>query len=459
MSSASQAGAGIWRVLAFAVVTGLAAGAAQAQSLADALAQAYRHSHLLDQQRALTRVQDENVAAAVAALRPTVTASLSSTATDNALVNSLTNTISLTASMTLWNGGSNKLAVEAARETVLATRQALVNAEISVLLNAATAYMDMIRDMESVRLAENNVRVLSEQLQATRDRFDVGEVTRTDVNSAESRLEAARAELALRQGTLDISRENYNLAVGHYPGSLSRPPALPRLPATLRDAKSIARSRHPSIRQAQHQVKAAEIAVTRAKKAMGPTLSGSATLSDTDGTAGRGASATLTLSQTLYAGGALSAVYYQAMAQAEANRAALLQTVHTVEQGVAAAWNQLAIARATITARQKQIRASRVALSGIREEANFGQRTTLDILNAEQELLQAEVNLAVARRDEYVAAYSLMAQMGLLTASYLKLGVKTYDPEDYSEKTASAPGMAKRSKMLDKVLKRAGRKP
>lgn len=444
-----------------AVAFGLLAATApatRAESLGEALAAAYRNSAVLEQNRALARAQDENLASAVAALRPVVALSASSAYTNNAVTNATVNTLSLTASMTVFDGKARVFAREAARESVLATRQALRSAEINVLLQAVTAYMDVIRDSESVRLAANNVKVLTEQLQATRDRYEVGEVTATDVSTAEARLEAAKADLAFRQGTLDISREAYRLAVGRYPGKLAAPGSLPNLPASLEAAKALARRNAPAIAQAQHTVKAGEWAVKQARAGLGPTVSASASLSATDAVTGNAATANIALSQTLYAGGALAAAVYRARAQDEANRAALLQAVRTTDQAVAAAWNQLAIANASIAARAKQIRAARVALKGVREEANFGQRTTLDILNAEQELLTAQANLVTARRDQQVAAYTLLAQMGLLTARYLKLKVPLYDPEVYAKATASAPSMQKRAQALDKALKRAGRK-
>lgn len=436
----------------------LTASFAQADTLAGTLADAYRNSNLIEANRATLRATDEGVAQAVAAVRPTLaaTAALTSATSGTTGLSSVTRSLTISSSMTVYDGGQNQLAIKTAEENVKAVRQTLTEIEQSVLLSAVTAYMDMRRDTEFLRLEESNLEVIGQELQAARDRFEVGEVTRTSVNQAEARLEATRASLALRQGNLEIAREGFKLATGRYPGTLQAPPPLPRLPATRAEAQRLASQNHPSIMRAQHLVKAAELTAQRAKVAMGPSVSLTGSYAPTVN-ARPTSSISLSGTMTLYAGGALASAYGQALANAEKTRADLNQAARSVSQTVGNAWAQLRVSRATITARQKQIRAARVAFQSVREEARFGQRTTLDVLDAEQELKGAEANLAAARRDEYVAAYSLLSSMGLLTARHLGLSVQIYDPEENYNRVRTAPSMVKRNNVLERALKRAGR--
>jgi outer membrane protein len=441
-------------------VVGLVLSApASAESLTNALISAYNHSHLLDQQRALLRATDEGVAQAVAATRPTISSSVSGSSAYSAssgFTNLTSGTAALSATLSLYDGGSGKFAIQAAKENVLAARQVLINQEQTILLSGVTAFMDMRRNAEFLSLEENNIRVLGQEVRAANDRFDVGEITRTDVSLTEARLAAARGQLALRQGNLDIAREAYHIAVGHYPGTLDLPPLLLKLPLSLDEARSIAVRHHPLISQAQHAVKAAEWNVKRAHAALGPSVSFSASVSDSSTSSQLSRSISIEGTQVIYAGGNLLSLKRAANQSAEQTRAGLQQTVHSVRQNVANSWAQITIARASIVANQKQIRASRAAYRGVREEASFGARTTLDILNAEQTLLSAQSSLVASRRDEYVAAYNLLASMGLLTASHLGLGVKAYDPKEYYNNVKNAPASAK-FKALDRIFKRAGK--
>jgi len=225
-----------------------------AETLADALIAAYRNSNLLAQNQAVLRAADENVAEAVASLRPVVAFvadgqyGYSEELLDSGITVSaedLFANYSVTAQMTLFDFGRTQLAIEAAKETVLATREALISIEQQVLLSAVSAFVNVRLQQEIVSLRENNVRVIGEQLRAAQDRFEVGEVTRTDVAQAEARLAQARANLVVAQGDLAIARENYRAATGSYPGALSAPPAPPRTADTLDAARSVALRTHP----------------------------------------------------------------------------------------------------------------------------------------------------------------------------------------------------------------------
>ncbi|MBK1635248.1 transporter [Rhodovulum adriaticum] len=441
----------------------LAGGAAaRAETLTDALIAAYKNSHLLEQNRAVLRAADEDVAQAVAALRPVIQFSMDATYTDgNRKGPTVGTTVTsasadVTASLTLYDGGSNRLAIDAAKENVMATRAALIGVEQNVLLAAVQAYMDVFAAIQNASLAENNVRVLTQQLRATEDRFEVGEVTRTDVSLAQSRLAAARSNLVAAQGALANAREAYRRAVGKYPAGLSGIPSLPSLPKSTSSARDIAVRSHPDILQAQHNVTAAELNVARAKAAQGPSLSANAGLTAEDD-GGEYGFVGLSLSQTIYAGGGLYAAERQARANAERARAALLQSVRLIEEQVGSAWANLSVARAQIEATDRQIRAAQLAFEGTKEEARFGARTTLDVLDAEQELLDARTARVQAEANQYVAVYALLASMGLLTVEHLDLGIPTYDPLQYYNAVRNAPAKSIQGARLDRVLEALGR--
>ncbi|MDE9451019.1 TolC family outer membrane protein [Aliiroseovarius sp. Z3] len=438
---------------------------AMAETLSDAMAAAYKHSGLLDQNQALLRAADEDVAIAQAALRPTLSYAISHGWTNpNTSISGNSGwatSASLTAEFLIYNFGRGKAAVAAQKEIVLATRDSLISVEQQILLRAVKAYVDVRSAVENAQLQGNSVRVLTQELRAANDRFEVGEVTQTDVALAQARLAAARANEASARGNLAIAREEYRAATGDLPGSLSVPPALPMTAKTLDAAKAIARQGHPDILAAQHNVAAADLAIEISMAAMKPALVGSAETKwqDVGGADFVSNSVGVALRGTIYSGGKLSADYRKAVANAEAARAGLHQARLGVDQGVANAWAQLAIAAASLEATERQIRASRVALRGAREEAQLGSRTTLDVLNAEQELLNAEASRITAQSNQYLAAYSLLSSMGLLTAEHLKLGVVIYDPEAYYNTVKSAPvhRVSPQGKRLDSLLEALGK--
>jgi outer membrane protein len=441
---------------AFALALG--ASDTHAETLGDALAAAYTNSELLEQNRALLRAVDEDVAIALSSLRPVVNYAANATHDQNLFGTNFSATLSLSAELVLFDFGRSRLGVELAKESVLSARSQLIGVEQNVLFNAVQVYMNLIRAGEFVALRENNVRLITQELRAARDRFELGEITVTDVSIAEARLALSRANLAAAQGDLQIAREQYLAFVGRKPGTLAPPPAAPATAASLEEAKNIALRTHPSLASAQRQVNIGELNIAIVEAAMKPSISAgaSAQLDDLGNTSGR---LSLSLGGPIYQGGRLTAQYRKAVANRDASRAALLQAAITVEQNVGIAWAQRAVAAAQLEASEGQIRAARVAFRGIREELELGARTTLDVLDAEQELLDAEANRISAYTDYYVATYAVLREMGLLTADHLRLAVVQYDPEAYynAVKTAPIRKVSPQGEKLDRVLRGLGK--
>ncbi|MEO1639321.1 MAG: TolC family outer membrane protein [Pseudomonadota bacterium] len=444
-------------VLAFAA-TIAAPVALHAQSLSQALSDAYNNSGLLEQNRALLRAADEDVAQAVAATLPVLSWSITAdrtgvevpvrTGTNNALAR-------ITANIPIYSGGTNQLAIEAQKETVLGTRQSLRAVEQDVLLRAVQAYANLVRDTEFVRLRQNNVRVITQEFRAAQDRFEVGEVTRTDVATAEARLANARSLLASAQGNLAISAEEFRVATGEAPTGVRGVSPAP-VTRSLTDSQAFAVRNHPSILQAQHTVSAAELNIRRAEASLRPSVSGNAFIA-TDQDSNESAQIGVTISGPIYSGGLISSQIRQARSNRDSARSGLHLTVLGIEQQVANAYATLLVSRASREASDQQISAARVAFEGVREEATLGSRTTLDVLNAEQELLDAEANRIAAVSDEVVASYSLLSAMGLLTADHLNLPVQQYDPTEYYNLVkGTATFDSERGQALDRILDAIG---
>ena len=429
-------------------------GLAVAESLRDSLRNAYKNSGILVQNRALLRAADEKVADAVAALRPVISWSSRFAHAYNGPANTDSLVTSLNAEWLLYDFGSSDLQADALKETVLATRQSLVAIEQNVLLRAATAHVTYRRSAEFVSLRSANVELIEQELRAAQDRFDVGEVTRTDVALAEARLASARASLASAQGELAKAAAEYHAVVGRKPGDLVTPSSLPELPRDVSSAISTARSHHPDLIRVQHEVVAAELVLKASQLAYRPRLEAGAGLSNVDLDGELTRSLSLTVSGPVYSGGAIASASRAAIAQRDATRAQLHVAGLEVEQTVRNAFVVLEVARSTGEATDRQIEAASVAFRGVREEAALGARTTLDVLNAEQELLDARVSRISTQIDEQIASYSLLAAMGKLTATELDLGVKTYDPGEYYNLVKSAPrAKSKQGAALDRVLK------
>ena len=457
------------RLTSVSVVLALAAATApRAETLADALVGAYVNSGLLDQNRALLRAADEDVARAASALKPIlqwsadISKNFGRTRTGGLpLTNradALSGSISLIGSLLLYDFGATRYRVEAAKETVLATRSTLLDIEQQVLLRAVNAYMLVLQSLEFVDLRENNVRLLTQELRAARDRFEVGEVTRTDVALAEAQLAEARSGLAGAEGDLQRAIEEYRNAVGRTPTNLAPAPPLPTLTSDIEAAKALAVRNHPSLDAAQHQVAAAELLTNASEADMKPQFSGQARYGLTEtadsNSYNRVGSVGVSVGQTIYQGGALSSAVRRNMAQRDAQRANLLVTTKNVVQDVGNAYASLQSARAVIQSSERQIRAAEVAFRGVREEATLGARTTLDVLDAEQALLDARSLAVQARATLYVAAYTVLSSTGQLTARDLRLPVQIYDPAAYYNMVKdSPPVLSKQGKKLDRVLR------
>ncbi|WP_299592030.1 TolC family outer membrane protein [uncultured Tateyamaria sp.] len=449
------------------LVLGMGTSQATADTLADAMIGAYTHSGLLDQNRALLRAADEDVPIALAALRPivnwtgSITQDFGDVTTQTGISTSAESTdvlLGLNASLQLYDGGADRARVEATKETVLATRATLLNVEQALLLRAAAAFINVGRQQNFVALSQNNLRLLQQELRAANDRFEVGEVTRTDVSLAEAAVAQARSNLADSQRNLIQAQAEYTNVVGRRPGRLSALPTLPLTETRVAEAQAVAVRNHPDMEAARRQVSANELLVTAAVKDTLPvvTLDGSLAVQEDFGDEddARTGSVGISVTGPIYQGGRLSALERQAMASRDASRGNLHNVRHGVQQDVVNAISDLEAARASLAASERQIRAARIAFQGVREEATLGARTTLDVLDAEQDLLDAETNRIAAQADQYIAAYSVLEAMGLLTAQRLKLPVQLYDPAAYYNLVKDGPAKRSRQgKQLDRVLR------
>jgi outer membrane protein len=417
-----------------------------------ALAQAYQNNPQLNAQRAATRAVDENVAIALGGYRPRVsaTSSLSETYLETLTRSGATTTCvsgvncgavgsatyGVTATQTLFNGFQTGNRTRQAEAQVFSARETLRSTEQSVLLSAATAYMNLLRDTALLDLQRSNVTVLEATLRQTRDRFNVGEVTRTDVAQAESRLAAGRSSLLTAESNFITSKANYRQVIGVEPGRLL--PAMPvdRLsPRNLTGSMARARTEHPTITTAAYNVDVAQYQVKVAEGALYPTLTLQGAAQKQHGSTTNlttreslSASATAQLSVPLYQGGQEYATIRQAKETLGQRRLDLDTARDQVQSTVAQAWGQLQAAKAQIEATEAQVAAAEIALNGVREEARVGQRTTLDVLNAQQDLVNARASLVTAQRDRVVASYTVLSAVGSLSPQILGLGVPNYDP-------------------------------
>lgn len=427
--------------------TALMPVAGQAESLADALVMAYRSSPELAAGRANIKALGEAAVQARAGGRVQVQGSASFSAQLRSLSPAgrfqrlnrfvFPSSMQLDVTQPLYTGGQVENATEAAETRITAEQARLIASEQSVLLNTVISYANVRRDQTLVSLGRNNVRLIREQLRAARERFDVGEVTRTDVAQAEARLAAARSTLAASQGQLAISKEAYQRVVGQYPGKLQPMPPVPDLPKDIEAAFSIAMSDEPNIRAARLERSAAGSDVRSAIGALLPqvALLGQVLKTDTinvDDDAQTSASIGVQVTIPFYSGGANYSRIRQAQAIAEGADATITTLIKDVRQQVGIAWADLDVAKASIRAGNLEIRAAKIAFEGVQEEAKVGARTTLDVLDAEQELLDARGDVVSSRRDEYVASYNLLFSIGKLTTGHLGLDLgDTISLSDY----------------------------
>ncbi len=418
------------------------AGPAQAESLKQALADTYATNPELKAARRNLGAVNEQVPQALSNWRPEVTVSGSAgrerfeqssaffTSTDT--VTPLSGQVEVR--QPLYRGGRTQADTERAVMTVGAQRARLASSEQDILLRAAQAYMDVWRDQAVLRLNENNVKVLRRQLEATRDRFEVGEVTRTDVSQAESRLSQAIAGRVEAQGNLESSRAVYKEVVGHPPGELEEPAVPDGLSATREESISLATSDNPDVVAARFLEQAARREVRQITGELFPEAELVGRLSrgeNSTSSAASSESAEILAQVTvpLYQRGAVSSRVRAAKQTANQRRLELGTAERNAEQTAVSAWENLTAARAQIESFRDQVRAAEIALEGVRQEHQVGARTVLDVLDAEQELLDAQVSLVGARRDEIVAGYTLLSAIGRLRAARLELPVRIYDVE------------------------------
>lgn len=426
----------------------LSADGVTAETLESALAHAYSRNASLNAQRASVRATDENVARAKSGYRPQINASAdigrSFTEFDRGAggsnITRLTpRGVGIQVEQSIFNGNRTTNAVRQAESSVLGARETLSNNEQNTLFDAATAYMNVLRDTAILDLQRNNVEVIDEQLRQTRDRFNVGEVTRTDVAQAESRLAASRSQASLAEANLRASIAQYRQIVGVEPRQLAPGRPLDRLlPRTVDGALKIAFNEHPAIKAALHGVDVAELQVRIEQGALAPQVGVRGTVAQrfdnqVAGDSALTASVVAQLTVPIYDGGQAYASTRQAKETVGQRRLEADSIRDQVRAAVVASWGQLEAARAQIQAAQAQIDAAETALSGVREEARVGQRTTLDVLNAQQELLNARVNLITAQRDRVVASYAVVQAMGRLNSRALGLAVNHYSPTIHYE--------------------------
>lgn len=425
---------------------------ANAESIRDALAAAYKYNPRLDAERARLRATDEEVARANSGYRPTITGNAEVNHIDQSTRGPIFNQgkqvgiatnretfdprgYSVNLVQPIFSGFRTQSQVEEAEATVRAGRETLKGVEQSVLLEAVTAYMDVVRDQAILKLRENNVTVLSRELKAAQDRFSVGEVTRTDVAQAQARRAGAVSALDLARANLKTSRANFERTVGHPPSNLvDQQPHAKLVPKSLNEAIAVATRENPNVIAALYREQSSRYTVDRIRGELLPEVRLEAEYErfkdPSPGTYDREAGrVTGRLTVPLYTNGEVEARVRQAKQNHVANLQVIEQARSESQQFVVAAWAQLEAAKAQLISDNSQVEANRTALNGVREEERVGQRTLLDVLNAEQELLNAEVNLVGTKRNVVVASYNLLSAIGKLTVVDMGVTKVAYDPE------------------------------
>ena len=481
-------GCGLWSAQSSRIVIAVCLVATalpvRAENLPNALAKAYFNNPNLNAQRATTRATDENIPIAHSGYMPHVVAnadvgfeyeqfngSPGATATTSgssgitggtstgtggsgtgtgtstgvtsgatATAGSTTGTsvprgAGITVTQTLFDGLRTTNNIRSAESNIFGSRETLRNVEQSVLQSGAQSYMDVLRDTAILDLRASNIKVLDEQLRQTQDRFKVGEVTRTDVAQAEASLSGSRADFFAAQSQLQNSIASFRQVIGEQPTRLEPARPLERgIPTSLENAIAISQIEHPSIQAALHATEVAELQVKIAEGALYPSigLTGSANqrydLSNQTGSSAFVGSIVGSLSVPIYEGGASYATIRQAKEQLGSAQFQVDVSRDNVRAAVISSWGLLTSSKAAVMADQAQVNAAGIALNGTREEARVGQRTTLDVLNAQQTLLNARVQLVGAQRDRVVASYAILASCGRLSASFLSLKIQPYNP-------------------------------
>lgn len=415
--------------------------AALSESLTGALAKAYEFNSQLNSARAGVRVTDEGVAIAKSGFRPVIAGFSNYSLARQSGFRLQTGGFGVSVSQSLFDGFQTRNNVRSAESQVFAQREALRNSEMNILQNAVTAYMDVIRDRRVASLLQQNLAFLEEQVRAANSRFEVGEGTRTDVAQADATRASAVAQLAAARAQALSSAATYRQVIGDEPDALA--PAAPiakLLPATLDQGISTALIVHPAIKSNLHVVDATEFTVKSAEGALLPQLSAEGTLQRSiretspgtvqDGTTDA-ASVGLQLNIPIYNGGRTSATVRRNKEQVGQARIDVDVSRDQVRQAVTAAWTQYIAAKQSIAANRELVSAAQLALSGVQEELNVGQRTTLDVLDQQADVITAQVNLASSERDAVVASYAILSATGQLFAEKLGLKVAKHDPKEH----------------------------
>jgi len=417
-----------------------------AETIEGALVRAYQDNPQLNAQRASVRSTDENVPQALSGYRPqvSVTASGGSQYTDTTLksggaVSRLHGVngpwaAGATITQTLYNGGRTGNRTRAAESQVSAAREGLRVLEQSVLLAASTIYMDYLRDSAIVEVQRSNVNVLEQTLKQTQDRFNVGEVTRTDVAQSQAQLAAGRTQLLAAESTLTTTRANYRRIIGSDPQNPQPGSPVDRyLPKTLAQAVDMGLVENPNVTAAMYGIDVSFLQVKVNEGALFPTVTLQGNVQQANEqtlTAFKAfsASATANISIPIYQGGAEYALIRQSKESLAQQRLNLDQVRDQTRANIAQGWGQLVASKSQVASAQAQVTASEIALNGVREEARVGQRTTLDVLNAQQALVNARIALVTAQHDRVVASYTVLNAVGRLSPVTLKLKTSVYDP-------------------------------
>ncbi len=423
---------------------------ALAETIEAALVRAYQNNPQLNAQRALVRSTDENVPQALSGYRPKVALTASagyqyqdtlatSGGTPNTIVRTETHganpprSVGLTVSQTLFNGNQTANKTRAAESQVSGAREGLRVLEQTLLLTAATTYMDFLRDSAIVEVQKSNVRVLEQTLKQTRDRFNVGEVTRTDVAQSEAQLAAGKTQELTAESNLVTTQANYRRVIGNEPENLAPGSPVDRyLPPSLPQAVELSLIENPNVTAAMYGVDVNFLQVKVNEGALLPTVSlvGSVQQAYEQTLISQrsfGASAIAQVSVPIYNGGAEYSLIRQSKETLAQQRLNLETTRDQTRANTVTAWGQLVAGKAQVASAQAQVQASEIALNGVREEAKAGQRTTLDVLNAQQALVNARVALVTAQHDRVVASYAVLNSVGRLSPQILNLPTITYD--------------------------------
>jgi outer membrane protein len=433
-------------------ITGLLVSAfpATGQTLNQALLAAYTNNPGLLAARSNLRSKDEAVPQALANWRPNV-----SMTADIARSHTHTNTrranrdqmqsprnMSLDVTQSLFRGFRTSAGVKKAELSVNSTRATLIGTEQDVLLNVVTAFMSVVQDQAKLNLKNSNELVLKRQLEATQDRFRVGEITRTDVSQAEARVAGAAADRVQFEGNLNNSRANYLNVIGEKPGKLAAPSALSITLKSLDEAIKAAVADHPDIISQRYLEQSARINIKSVRGELLPTVNLAGKLSRAWEASGNDDQKTtglmkLSVSIPLYQKGAVYSRLRAAKQDARQSLQKLEETRRSVSQVAAKAWVSLETAKARIKSYSAQIKSAEIALEGVQREAAVGSRTVLDVLDAEQELLDAKISLVGANRDKVVASFQLKEATGQLTAKNLELPVQSYLPKNQYKEVRS----------------------